>query len=113
MLPSSSGGEEDFDVLGPKSWLVESCFPMGARASSTTHGTLLTFRRTRCIAINAFFLGITRIVSVYGMCIQWSLYEAARIWKLKVPLRIGREFLLNIPSLNYVCGELPQIPSSI
>ena len=91
MLPSSSGGEEDFDVLGPKSWLVESCFPMSARVSLATYGMLLTFRRTRCIVINAFLLGIARIASVYGMCIQWRLYEAARIWKLKVPLGIGRE----------------------
>ena len=88
MLLGSSDEEEDFDVLGLKSWPVESCFPMGARVSSATHGarvssathgTLLTFRRTRCIVINAFFLGITRIASVYGMCIQWRLYEAARI----------------------------------
>ena len=90
MLPGSSDGEEDFDVLGPTSWSVESCFLVGARVSSSTHGTLLAFRRTRCIVINAFFLGITRIASVYGMGIQWRLYEAARIWKLKVPLGIGR-----------------------
>ena len=91
MLLCSSNGEEDFDVLGPKSWPVESCFPMGARVSSATHGTLPTFRRTRCIVINAFFLGITQITSVYGMCIQWRLYEVARIWKLKVSLGSGRE----------------------
>ena len=91
MLSDSSGGEEDFDILGPKSCPVESCFPMGARASSATHGTLLTFRRTKYIVINAFFLGITQIASVYGMCIQWRLYEATRIWKLKVSLVIGRE----------------------
>ena len=53
----SSDEEEDFDVLGPKSWPVESCFPMGARVSSATYGTLLTFRHTRCIVINAFFWG--------------------------------------------------------
>ena len=91
MLSGSSGGEEDFDILGPKSCLVESCFPMGARASSATYGTLLTFQCTRCIVINAFFLGITRIALVYEMCIQWRLYEAAQIWKLKVLLGIGQE----------------------
>ena len=91
MLPGSSSGEEDFDILGPKSCPVESCFLMGAKASLATYGTLLTFRRTRCIVVNAFFLGITQIALVYGMCIQWRLYEAARIWKLKVPLGIGRE----------------------
>ena len=91
MLPGFSDGEENFDVLGPKSWPVESCFPMGARVSSATHGTLLTFQRTRYIVINAFFLGIMWIVSVYGMYIQWRLYEAARIWKLEVPLGIGRK----------------------
>ena len=91
MLPGSSNGEEDFDVLGPKSWPVESCFPMGDRVSSAAHGTLLMFQRTRCIVINAFFLGITRITSLYGMCIQWRLYETAQIWKLEVPLGIGRE----------------------
>ena len=89
--PSSSDREENFDILGPKSWPVESCFPMGARVSSATHGTLLTFWRSRCIVINAFFLGIMRITSVYKMCIQWRLYEAAWIWKLEVPLGIGRE----------------------
>ena len=92
MLPGSSDGEHDFEGLGPKLWPVESCFPIGARVSSTTHGTLLTFRHTRCIVINAFFLGITQIASVYEMCIQWRLYEVARIWKLKVPLGIGRNF---------------------
>ena len=91
MLPGSLDGEEDFDVLGPKSWPVESCFPMGAKVSSASHGTLLTFRCTRCIVINAFFLGITQTASIYGMCIQWRLYEVARIWMLKVPLGIGRE----------------------
>ena len=90
MLPGSSDGEEDFDVLGPTSWLVESCFLMGVRVPSSTHGTPLTLRRTRCIIINAFFLGITRIASVYGMCIQWRLYEVAWIWKLKVSLGIGQ-----------------------
>ena len=88
MLPGSSDGEEDFDVLGPTSWPVKSCFPMGVRVSSSIHDTLLALRRMRCIFINAFFLGITRIASVYGMCIQWRLYETARIWKLKVPLGI-------------------------
>ena len=90
MLLGSSDEEEDFDVLGPTSWPVESCFLMGVRVPSSTHGTLLAFQRTRYIVINTFFLGITRIASVYGMCIQWCLYEAARIWKLKVPLGIGR-----------------------
>ena len=90
MLSGSSDEEEDFDVLGPTSWPVESCFLMGVRVPSSTHGTLLALRRMRCIIINAFFLGITRIASVYGMCIQWRLYEVARIWKLKVPLGIGQ-----------------------
>ena len=89
MLPGSSDKKEDFDVLRPTSWSIESCFPMGARVSSSTHGTLLALRRTRCIVINAFFLGITRIASVYGTCIQWHLYEAAQIWKFKIHLGIG------------------------
>ena len=29
MLPGSSDGEEDFDVLGPISWPVKSYSPMG------------------------------------------------------------------------------------
>ena len=91
MLSGSSDGEEDFDILGPKSWPVESCFPMGARVSSSTHDTLLALRRIRCIVMNAFFLGITQTASIYGICIQWRLYEVARIWMLKVPLGIGRE----------------------
>ena len=87
---------------------------MGARVSSATHGTLLTFQRTRCIVINAFFLGITRITSVYGMCIKWRLYEAAWIWELKVPLGIGQKlFCLTFLLELCVCGELPQISTSI
>ena len=89
MLLGSSDGEEDFDVLGPTSWPVESCFLMGVRVPSSTYGMLLTLQRTRCIVTNAFFLGIMQITSVYGMCIQWCLYEAAWIWTLKVPLGIG------------------------
>ena len=92
MLPSSSDREEEFDVLGLTSWPIESCFLMGVRVPSSTHGTLLALRCTRCIVINAFFLEITRIALVYGICIQWRLYEAAWIWKLKVPLGIGRNF---------------------
>ena len=82
----------------------ESCFLMGVRVPSSTHGTLLALQRTRCIVINAFFLGITRIASVYGMCIQWRLYEVARIWKLKVPLGIGQNlFCLTFP-LSALCA---------
>ena len=89
MLSGSSDDEEDFDVLGPTLWPLESCFPMGVRVSSSTHGTLLVLRHTRCIVINAFFLEIMQIAWIYEMCIQWRLYEAAQIWKLKVPLGIG------------------------
>ena len=76
MLPGSLDEEKDFDVLGPTSWPVESCFPMGVRVSLSTYGTLLALLRMRCIVINAFFLGITWITLVYGMCIQWHFYEA-------------------------------------
>ena len=31
-----------------------------------------------------------RIALVYRMCIQWHIYEAAQIWRLRVPLGIGR-----------------------
>ena len=31
---------------------------------------------------------MARIASVYGVCIQWRLYEAVRIWRLRVPLGI-------------------------
>ena len=54
MLPGSSDEEEDFDVLGPISWPVESCSPIGARASLPTQGTLLACWRTRCTVINTF-----------------------------------------------------------
>ena len=54
MLLGFSDGGEDFDVLGPTSWPVESCSPMGARVSSPAQGTLLAFRCTRCIVISAF-----------------------------------------------------------
>ena len=52
--PAPRDGEEDFDVLGPISWPVESCSPMGARVSSSTQDMLLALWRTRCIVINAF-----------------------------------------------------------
>ena len=90
MLPGSSDEEEDFDVLGPTSWPIESCFLMGVRVSSASHGTLLVFRRMRRAVINAFSLGITRIALEYGRRILWLLYEAAQIWRLKAPLGIGR-----------------------
>ena len=54
MLPSSSDGEENFDVLKPTSWPVKSYSPMGARVSSPAQCTLLAFQRTRCIIISAF-----------------------------------------------------------
>ena len=41
-------------VLGPMSWPVKSCSPMGARASLPAQGTLLVFRRTWCTVINTF-----------------------------------------------------------
>ena len=107
MLPGSSNGEEDFDDLGPISWLVKSCFLMGVRVPSSTHGTLLALRRTRCIVINGFFLGITRIASIWGMCIQWRFYEAARIWKLKVPLGIRR----NLSHLTFLLWALCTVSS--
>ena len=112
LLSGSSDGEEDFDILGPTSWPVESCFPMGARVSLSTHDTLLALRRMRCVVMNAFFFGIMRISSVFGMCIQWRLYEAAQIWKLKVR-NWAKFILLDIPSLSFVRGEFPQISPSI
>ena len=54
LLPGSSDGEEDFDILEPISWPVEFCSPMGARAFLPAQGTLLAFRRTRCTLINTF-----------------------------------------------------------
>ena len=36
------------------------------------------------------FSGITRIASVFRMCIEWRLYETVQIWKLKIPLGIGK-----------------------
>ena len=114
MLPGSSDGEEDFDVLGPTSWSVESCFLMGVRVPSSTHDTLLALRRTRCIVINAFFLGITRIASVYRMCIQWRLYEVARDLAVEGFLgNLAKFILLDIPSLSFVYGEPLQISPSI
>ena len=89
MLPESSDEKEDFDVLGPMSWPVESCFLMGVRVSSAIHGTFLAFRCMRCTVINASSLGIMQIASEYGRRIQWHLYETARIWKLKAPLGMG------------------------
>ena len=41
-------------VLGPMSWLVESCSLMDARASLPAKGTVLAFQRMRCTIINAF-----------------------------------------------------------
>ena len=109
MLLGSSDREEDFDALGPMSWSVESRFLMGAKVSSDTHGTLLTFRRTRCTVINAFSLGITRIASEYKRRIQWRLYEAARIWRLKAPLGIGRNsFCLTFPLLTLCAVSFPR-----
>ena len=76
-------------MSGPITWSIELCFLTGARASSVVHGAFLTFQRTRRIAINVSSSGITRIVLEYGKPIQWCLYEAARIWRLKAPLGTG------------------------
>ena len=40
------------------------------------------------IAINVSSSGVTRIALEYGKRIQWCLYEAAWIWRLKAPLGI-------------------------
>ena len=70
---------------------------MGARVSSSTQGTLLALQRTRCIAINVF-LGWRGSLQYKELCIQWRLYEASRIWRLRVPLGIGRNlFCLTFP----------------
>ena len=77
-------------------WSVESCSPMDARASSFAQGTFLAFRRTRCTVINTF-MGWHGSLQ-YTECIQWHLYEAVQIWRLRVPLEIGRNlFRLEFP----------------
>ena len=44
------------------------------------------------------FYGMTLIVSVHRTCIQWCLYEAAWIWRLRIPLGIGQNlFHLTFP----------------
>ena len=63
----------------------------------------LPMARSWRFVINAFFLGIARIASIYGMCIQWRLHEAARIWKLKVPLGIRRDLFCLTFLLWTVC----------
>ena len=65
------------------------------------------FRHTRRIVMNAFFLGIMQIASVFGRSIQWHLYEAARIWKLKVPLGIG----WNLSCLTFLLWALCAVSS--
>ena len=89
MLSGTSDGEEDFDVLGPATWSIEVCLLTGAGVSSVIHDTFLAFQLMRRIAINASSLGVTWIALEYGRRIQWCLYEAARIWRLKAPLGIG------------------------
>ena len=80
---------------------------MGARVSSSTHDTLLVLRLTRRIVMNVFFLGIMQIASIFRRCIQWRLYEATRIWKLKVPLGIGR----NLSCLTFLLWALCAVSS--
>ena len=75
---------------------------MGTRVSSSTYDTLLVLWRTRRIFVNALFLGITQIASVFERWIQWRLYEAVRIWKLKVPLGIGQ----NLSCLTFLLWAL-------
>ena len=57
--------------------------------------------------MNAFFLGITQIASVFGRCIQWCLYESVRIWKLKVPLGIW----WNLSCLTFLLWALCAVSS--
>ena len=87
--PTARNLGRGFNILGPITRSIELCFLTGARASSVIHGAFLAFRRTRRIAINVSSSGITRIALEYRKRIQWCLYEAARIWRLKAPLGTG------------------------
>ena len=89
LLSGTSDEEWGFDVLGLPYRSIELCLLTGARASSVIHGTFLAFRRTRRIAINVSSSGVTQIALEYGKRIQWCLYEATRIWRLKAPLGTG------------------------
>ena len=87
---------------------------MGARVSSSTHGTLLALRHARCIVINAFFFGDNAdrfgFQNVYSMA---PLQDGA---DLEVEDSLGnweKFILLDIPSLSFVRGEFPQISPSI
>ena len=86
MLSRTSDGEEDFDVPGPITRLIGFCLLTGARVFSIIHGTFLAFRRTRRIAVNVSSSGVAWIALEYEKRIQWCLYEAAQIWRLKAPL---------------------------
>ena len=108
MLSGTSDGEEDFDIPGPITRLIELCLPTGARVFSVIHGAFLAFWRTRRIAINVSSSGVARIALEYGKRIQWCLYEAARIWRQKAPFGNRVEFILfDTLSLNFVGSELP------
>ena len=85
-MSESSDGEEDFDVPGPITRSIGLCLLTGTRVFLVIHGTILAFRRTRRIAINVSSSGVARIALEYVKRIQWCLYEAARIWRLKAPL---------------------------
>ena len=85
-MSGTSDGEEDFDVPGPITRLIGLCLLTGARVFSIIHGTFLAFRRTRRIAVNVSSSGVAWIALEYEKRIQWCLYEAAQIWRLKAPL---------------------------
>ena len=89
LLSGASNEEQGLDILRLITRSIELCFLTVARASSVIHGTFLAFRRMTCIAINVSSLRVTQIALEYGKCIQWCLYEAARIWRLKTPLGTG------------------------
>ena len=72
-------------------------FPYGRQAlfACLRHAFSISAYEMHC---HQYFYGMTWIASLYGMCIQWHLYEAAWIWRLRVPLGIGRNlFRLTFP----------------
>ena len=72
-------------------------FPYGRQGlfACLRHASSVSAYEVHC---HQYFYGMMWIASIYEMCIQWHLYKAARIWRLRVPLGIGRNsFHLTFP----------------
>ena len=87
-------------------WLVESCSPMGARASSLAQGTLLAFRHTRCTIVNVF-MGWRGSLQ-YTKCVFNGAFMKQRgFGSWRSPWELGEIYLVWHSFFEFCAGWVP------